>query len=388
MVCELESLEHNKVPLGRYAPRIVRQRARGEFQSSLNLSKLISKTQARVNIATVRDKLEMAQNNGGRKMNSEGRASNSSFAQSQDEGGEDGAFTIVPTGRPLGSTSTEKKRSRDDQLRDDAKKWSSNVLPKIKAAWHSWLGAGKRAVQHFARGRKAGREQHRNHARDGDLDEIRTSKLEQAKRWRLDQKLLPPFNAPNAPWANYCGKPKGLKQVLFERGLFNPGTFLKASTMRRSAFMTEKGHLRDGEVVPGTSMNLVLGQCHDFLAETTLLEQLIVDLGHVLQKSPKCHPELAGVGIEYCWGKAKYQYRHINTGDQKEICKKQRERVVSCLAPRSSRVAGFASSTARPTNTSARTASSQPTTRLRTPSRRLRTSKLNARSTAPSPRLK
>ena len=53
----------------------------------------------------------------------------------------------------------------------------------------------------------------------------------------------------------------------------------------------------------------------------------------MLQKSPKCHPELAGVGTEYCWGKAKYQYRHINTGDQKEICKKQRERVVSYLAP-------------------------------------------------------
>ena len=26
--------------------------------------------------------------------------------------------------------------------------------------------------------------------------------------------------------------------------------------------------------------------------------------------TPKQHPEIAGCGIEYCWGKAKYEFRN------------------------------------------------------------------------------
>ena len=31
--------------------------------------------------------------------------------------------------------------------------------------------------------------------------------------------------------------------------------------------------------------------------------------GHLFQKSPKGHPELAGVGVEYDWGKSKIYFR-------------------------------------------------------------------------------
>ena len=153
----------------------------------------------------------------------------------------------------------------------------------------------------------------------------------------LHEKPLPPFYKPSAPWNEYCGHSKGKKQVLFERALFNEETWTDPSKdrskKRKSAFMVEKGHLRDGDVVPGTSMNLVLSQCQDFLNEKTLLEQLVTDLGHILEKSPKCHPELAGAGIEYCWGKSKREYRKINSGDQKTMCAEQRARVLSCLSP-------------------------------------------------------
>lgn len=33
------------------------------------------------------------------------------------------------------------------------------------------------------------------------------------------------------------------------------------------------------------------------------------EYGHLAEMSPKCHPELAGCGIEYSWGKAKMHFR-------------------------------------------------------------------------------
>lgn len=35
-------------------------------------------------------------------------------------------------------------------------------------------------------------------------------------------------------------------------------------------------------------------------------------LGHILLMSPKGHPELAGKGIEYSWGKSKREFRQLN----------------------------------------------------------------------------
>ena len=34
--------------------------------------------------------------------------------------------------------------------------------------------------------------------------------------------------------------------------------------------------------------------------------------GHILVMSPKCHPELAGVGIENSWGKSALYFRKHN----------------------------------------------------------------------------
>ena len=45
------------------------------------------------------------------------------------------------------------------------------------------------------------------------------------------------------------------------------------------------------------------------IAQVSQLELLVKERGHILEKSPKGHPELAGVGIQYCWGKAKMHFR-------------------------------------------------------------------------------
>ncbi len=42
------------------------------------------------------------------------------------------------------------------------------------------------------------------------------------------------------------------------------------------------------------------------------LQEIIQSRGHVLLISPKCHPEIAGAGIEYAWGKSKMNYARNN----------------------------------------------------------------------------
>ena len=47
----------------------------------------------------------------------------------------------------------------------------------------------------------------------------------------------------------------------------------------------------------------------DFVNEVTLLQFHTQKLGASVDRSPKCHPELAGEGIEYAWALAKLRYR-------------------------------------------------------------------------------
>ena len=56
--------------------------------------------------------------------------------------------------------------------------------------------------------------------------------------------------------------------------------------------------------------SLVLSNCLDFKLEKSQLQDLVEKRGHILLISVKCHPEMAGVGIEYCWGKLKYEHKN------------------------------------------------------------------------------
>lgn len=56
-------------------------------------------------------------------------------------------------------------------------------------------------------------------------------------------------------------------------------------------------------------MRQVLSNCWDFATEKTAFQELLISRGHLPEMSPKCHPELAGVGIEYSWGKSKMHFR-------------------------------------------------------------------------------
>ena len=56
------------------------------------------------------------------------------------------------------------------------------------------------------------------------------------------------------------------------------------------------------------SIDALMSRQDDFLQETTLLQYHASLLGVALERSPKCHPEIAGEGIEYGWALSKMNY--------------------------------------------------------------------------------
>jgi uncharacterized DUF497 family protein len=106
----------------------------------------------------------------------------------------------------------------------------------------------------------------------------------------------------------YVGKAKGILQVLYERGLYQQNMHGKITqTTINERFV--KGKVAQD---PANDAFAVLDACRDFTEETTQLEELFVSRGHILVSSVKCHPEMAGCGIEYSWGKLKMEFRKMN----------------------------------------------------------------------------
>lgn len=120
----------------------------------------------------------------------------------------------------------------------------------------------------------------------------------------------PPWYKPGAPKYDrigsegkvleqgYVDKPKGKKQVLWERGWWKEG-------------MQDKLDEDDGRDM-SLSSHHVLASCWDFANETTALMEKLRARGHILLMCVKCHPELAGVGIENTWGKSAIHFRRNN----------------------------------------------------------------------------
>ena len=110
----------------------------------------------------------------------------------------------------------------------------------------------------------------------------------------------------------YAGKPKGLLDVLFERGQLDP-KFLKGGKSGTVIQYTKDPKVVDG--IPDESLSLVsmLQRNTDFQNEPTAMQELTESLGHTQEKTPKKHPEVAGRGIEYDWGLSNVTFRHNNT---------------------------------------------------------------------------
>ena len=84
---------------------------------------------------------------------------------------------------------------------------------------------------------------------------------------------------------------------------------------RQSAAIKEK-HIVAGtahKILPDhLDVHAVLNSCPDFQYERTALQSVIERRGHILLPSVVCTPETAGGGIEYAWGKLKFEQRKQN----------------------------------------------------------------------------
>jgi hypothetical protein len=100
----------------------------------------------------------------------------------------------------------------------------------------------------------------------------------------------------------WVGKAKGKLQIAFERGLLDP--------TKSYDFYSEKGRKDEHEnMIEGTSIDKLIQSLRDFREEKTLLQVRAEEMGISIVRSPKCHPEIAGEGIEYVWGVSKNHYR-------------------------------------------------------------------------------
>ena len=63
----------------------------------------------------------------------------------------------------------------------------------------------------------------------------------------------------------------------------------------------ELGHWQPGLTL--ACCRRILRELPDFKLETSELSNLWRSRGHGFELGVKCHPEMAGCGIEYCWGK-------------------------------------------------------------------------------------
>jgi len=130
-------------------------------------------------------------------------------------------------------------------------------------------------------------------------------------------------------WVN---RPKGLLQVLWERGWIDE-TKLSEYTLKGKANQMDG----DQNILPEYRrfvLRHLMSQCADFKEEKSAMEVLLEDLSKKslnnqkveLLVSPKYHCELAGEGVEYAWAVMKKYYRRKAL--EEKNTKKKFEKVV------------------------------------------------------------
>ena len=112
--------------------------------------------------------------------------------------------------------------------------------------------------------------------------------------------------------SSWCNGPKGLQQILLERGIIDISEVLdgKYSLKGKKLPPTFPGE-HEPNFDLSTSLLHLMAECSDFKAEKSILQYIGDEYSVKVIFSPKYHCELAGEGIEYAWGFAKCLYRRI-----------------------------------------------------------------------------
>ena len=106
------------------------------------------------------------------------------------------------------------------------------------------------------------------------------------------------------------GQPKGLLQVLRERGLIDISKLEQYTLDGKKDPITGVANLQ-------SSYRHIMANCRDFREEETALEYLGTQLGVTVRLTPKFHAELAGEGIEYSWAHSKAFYRRLPLSEKR-----------------------------------------------------------------------
>ena len=61
------------------------------------------------------------------------------------------------------------------------------------------------------------------------------------------------------------------------------------------------------------------GNGNDHFNELASLQRMDKEIGAEIDRTPNCHPEMAGEGIKYIWEKAKQWYKSFFAEDKKGI---------------------------------------------------------------------
>jgi hypothetical protein len=110
----------------------------------------------------------------------------------------------------------------------------------------------------------------------------------------------------------WVGKPKGMLQILYERGFIDLQNVKKYRKDSKTQDLDADGKLKE-ELKPFILSHL-LRSCPDFASEKSALQKLAEaistdDYNVSIEFTPKYHCEIAGEGIEYSWGFIKKIYR-------------------------------------------------------------------------------
>ena len=135
----------------------------------------------------------------------------------------------------------------------------------------------------------------------------------------------------------WLGKPKGMLQILWERGWIDVTKLDHYSEKGKKNHVDDEGKVKE-EYIQYVLHNLMTN-CKDFVNEKSAMEVLLEKLSAKdtasikLLTSPKYHCELAGEGVEYDWGLSKRKYRSIPLHEKKtkknfEICVRESIRYV------------------------------------------------------------
>lgn len=151
------------------------------------------------------------------------------------------------------------------------------------------------------------------------LDDAGFGRGDGLKRKELQERSiefgLPKFVEEEEILEGWEGKPKGLLQVLWERGWIDPAILNPEKHYTMDGKPDEYGHVNKQ-----FSLVHLMANTEDFVNELTLLQHMAQEMGVKVDRTPKCHPEIAGEGIEYIWGFAKLRYRNfsVNVRRRKE----------------------------------------------------------------------